>query len=361
MRDVARVAGVSVTTVSRVINGVGYVGADTRRAVQEAIESLGFVPSASARGLAARQTGMVGLCLPDAGPASASHRAAHIGGRVEIVADPAEPSALSWASLLFGEVIRGAELAAWRAGLALTVAVARPPEVAARARELAGRVDGLIVVAETLSDELIRHVAHRVPVVLLSGRRPAGGYDRVGVDNVAGVRALVDHLVRDHGIRDLQYVAAQEGAADDAERFHGFRLALATAGIAAPEHPILRGDFSRQTARRLARALADRRRTGGPALPGALVCANDETALGFMDVLTTQGYDVPGDVAVTGFDGIDGARTSYPRLTTVEQPMADLGRLAVDVVQARITRPGLPRQNLIVPVRVLLRESCGVH
>jgi LacI family transcriptional regulator len=217
------------------------------------------------------------------------------------------------------------------------------------------------VVAETLSQDLIRHLAHRVPVVLLSGRRPDGGYDRVGVDNAAGVRALVEHLVRDHGIRELCYVAARAGAADDAERFLGFRLALAAAGISAPASPALRGDFTRDTARQLARDLAERHRAGGPAFPRALVCANDETALGFMDVLAAEGYDVPGGVAVTGFDGIDGARTSSPRLTTVEQPMTDLGQLAVDVLRARINDPGLPRQSLVVPVRVLLRESCGTH
>lgn len=361
MRDVALRAGVSVTTVSRVVNAAGYVGADTRRAVEAAIAELGYVPSASARGLAARRTGMLGLCLPDVGPVADLGRPVRVGRSVEVVTDGPAPGVLSWGGLYFGEVVRGAEYAAWRTGFTVTVVVARPPEAEARVRDLAGRVDGLVVVAGTLSDDLLEHVAHRVPVVLVAGPRPAGGYDHVGVDNAGGVRALVEHLARDHGVRDARYVAGRAGTPDDVDRFAGFRAALRALGRPVPIRPALRGDFSRATARDLARRLVARHRDGRAPMPGALVCANDETALGFLDVLVGAGYRVPGDVAVTGFDGIDGARTSSPRLTTVEQPMTDLGRLGVEILDACLADRRLPRQDLVAPVRVLLRESCGHH
>ncbi|MDT0346934.1 LacI family DNA-binding transcriptional regulator [Streptomyces litchfieldiae] len=362
IRDVAKRAGVSVSTVSRVVSGTGYVNADTRRLVEKAIAELGYVPSASARGLVARRTGTLGLCLPDAGPAAHLREPARTGSGVELITDDGTaPGGPAWGSLYFGEVVRGAEFAAWQAGLSVIVAVARPPEAEARARDLAGRVDGLIVVAGTLPDDVVEHVAHRVPVVLVAGPRPAGGYDHVGVDNARGVQVLVEHLVRAHGIRDVRYVAGRAGTPDDIGRFRGFRAAMRALGLPVPAEPALRGDFSRATGRRLARGLLAEHRGGRSPMPGALVCANDETALGFLDVLTAEGFDVPGDVALTGFDGIDGGRTSSPRLTTVEQPMTGLGRLAVDVLRACLADPRLPRQDLLVPVRVLLRESCGTH
>ncbi|GAB2870486.1 LacI family DNA-binding transcriptional regulator [Streptomyces mayteni] len=362
MRDVARRAGVSVSTVSRVVSGTGYVAVATRQLVERAIEELGYVPSGAARGLVARRTGMLGLCLPDVGPAADVRVPVRTGSGVEVVTDDATaPGGSSWGSLYFGEVVRGAEYAAWLAGYALTVVVARPPQAEARVRDLAGRVDGLIVVAGTLPDELLEHVAHRLPVVLLAGPRPAGGYDHVGVENARGVQALVEHLVRTHGIHDVRYVAGRANALDDIDRFRGFRVAMKAVGLPAPQEPALRGDFSRATGRRLARRLVANHRSGRVPLPGALVCANDETALGFLDVFDAEGIDVPGDVVLTGFDGIEGGRTSSPRLTTVEQPMTDLGRLAVDILRACLADPRLPRQDLHVPVRVLLRESCGTH
>ncbi|MFE5245609.1 MULTISPECIES: LacI family DNA-binding transcriptional regulator [unclassified Streptomyces] len=362
MRDVAGRAGVSVSTVSRVVNAHGYVKAGTRALVEKAITELGFVPSGAARGLVARRTGLLGLCLPDMGPAGVQQALGPLRTPVELVEDSGPgPGGATWGSLYFGEVLRGAEYAAWEADYALAVAVARPPQAEARVRDLAGRVDGLVVVAGTLPDALLEHVAHRVPVVLVAGPRPAGGYDHVGVDNGEGIRVLVEHLVGVHGLRDLRFAAGRPGTRDDIDRFRGFCSASRALGLPVPAEPVLRGDFTRDSGRRLAEQVVADHRSGRARLPEALVCTNDETALGFLDVLSAEGVRVPDDVAVTGFDGIDAARTCSPRLTTVEQPVADLGRLAVGVLEACLADPRLPRQDLVVPSRVLLRESCGTH
>ncbi|MFD8685942.1 LacI family DNA-binding transcriptional regulator [Streptomyces sp. NPDC059651] len=362
MKDVAQRSGVSVSTVSRVVNATGYVKAHTRLLVEKAITELGFVPSGAARGLVARRSGLLGLCLPDVGPAGPPRKPVPRRSQVELVADFGHaPGGTVRGSQYFGEILRGAEYAAWEADYTLAVTVARPPQAEARIRDLAGQVDGLVMVAGTLPDTLLEHVAHRVPVVLVAGRRTSGGYDHVGVDNDEGIRTLVEHLVSAHRLRDVRFVAGPPGTPDDIDRFRGFRAAARLLGLSVPMEPVLRGDFTRAGARRLAEKVVADHRSGRGHLPEALVCTNDETALGFLDVLSAEGVSVPGEVAVTGFDGSDGARTCSPRLTTVEQPVADLGRLAVSVLQACLANPRLPRQDLVVPSRVLLRESCGVH
>lgn len=368
LRDVADLAGVSSTTVSRVINRSGFVSAGARAAIKQAIEELGYVPSASARGLAARHTGLVGLCLPvveadsdllqrrSSGPAPGAPG----GTTVRTVVDAEPDPIFSWGGMYFGEVVRGAEFAAWEAGLAITVAMTRSPDLEARVLNMAGRVDGMVVVSGTLPDDLLEHVARRVPVVLLTGLSPGGAHDRVTASNAEGVERLVDHLVTDHGITTFEYVGASAGTPDDDERFRGFRRALLRAGLDAPEAPRLRGDWERGRAREIGEALVAGLERG-EALPGALVCCNDNTALGLIDVFAAHGIRVPDDVVITGFDGVEAARTATPPLTTVEQPMAELGRAAVEVLTARIAVPARRPVTISLPVTVAIRASCGTH
>jgi LacI family transcriptional regulator len=182
----------------------------------------------------------------------------------------------------------------------------------------------------------------------------------VTVSNAEGVERLVDHLVADHGITTFEYVGAWAGTPDDDQRFRGFRRALVRAGLDAPETPRLRGDWGRGRGREIGAALV----AGlgrGEALPGALVCSNDDTALGLLDVFAAHGVRVPDDVVITGFDGVEATRTSTPPLTTVEQPMAELGRAAVEVLTTRIATPTRRTVTRSLPVTVTLRASCGAH
>lgn len=371
LRDVADLAGVSSTTVSRVISRSGFVSAGARAAIKQAIDELGYVPSASARGLASRHTGMVGLFLPvveaDAGMADRRSPAPAPGApgvssgvAVTTVVDAKPDAIFSWGGMYFGEVVRGAEFAAWEAGLAITVAMTRSPDLEARVLNMAGRVDGMVVVSGTLPGDLLEHVARRVPVVLLTGLSSGSAHDRVTVSNAEAVERLVDHLVTDHGIRTFEYVGVGTGTPDDDERFRGFRRALLRAGLDAPEAPRLRGDWERGRARKIGESLVAGLRRGEP-LPGALVCCNDNTALGLLDVFTAHGIRVPDDVVITGFDGIEATRTSAPPLTTVEQPMAELGRAAVEVLTARIAAPARRPVTRSLPVTLAIRASCGTH
>lgn len=356
--DVAERAGTSIATVSRVLRRPDEVRAQTRALVHAAIQELGYVPSGSARGLAARQTGVLGLCFPDVDgiddPADLPAPVA-VGQTVEVITDSGDQPAVHPGSLYMGEVMRGAELEAWRTGLAVMIAVARGAEPAALVSDLAGRVDGLAVLSATVPDDVLSHIARRIPVVVMAGPRIEGdAHDHISVDNAAGMRALTAHLIADHGLRDLLFIGGPADAPDDAERFLGYCAALAEAGLPVPNTPAVRGDFTRDTAR----GLAARMLAAGD-LPRALVCSNDQTALGFLDELSAAGVDVPGRVALTGFDGIDAGLAVSPTLTTVRQPMVELGRAAVERLRLRMADPTLAPATINLPVRVLLRRSCG--
>jgi LacI family transcriptional regulator len=166
------------------------------------------------------------------------------------------------------------------------------------------------------------------------------------------MRTMAGYVLQQHGVRDLVYVAGPGDSPDDAERLEGFRDALRDAGVDEATVPIERGDFTREGGQRIGEKLVKGR------MPRAIVCANDQTALGVLDILEQHGVRVPEDVLVTGFDGITAGRHSRPRLTTVHQPMVELGRAAVHAITARLDDPGLGPQSLTLPVRVVLRDSC---
>ncbi len=219
--------------------------------------------------------------------------------------------------------------------------------------DVAGRVDGLAVLAQTVPDDLLEHVARRIPVVVLADDRRSHGFDSVSVDNAAGMRTLASHVIGRLGIRSLAYLAGPIDSPDDMERSAGFRQALADNGLAASDVRVVHGDFGRARARELASALFD-----GAAVPRAVICSNDQSALGVLDAAGARGLRVPEDVVVTGFDGIDAGRFSAPPLTTVHQPMGELGRAAVRAIVDRFERREGPPRAVRLPVEVLLRESC---
>ena len=344
--EVARHAGVSTATVSRVLAGYERVLPATRDKVLNAVTELGYVPSGAARDLAARRTGVLGLCFPD------------------LAQDEGEGDAAYW----YDEVIRGMERAARRSGYAVLIAASHHRDDSGLVLSIAGRCDGLVVLARTAPQAMIEHVATRIPVVLLAtgegaaadggatdggaaaGGRPDRAIDNLAVANETGAYQVTSHLADVHGYRDVGFIAGPPDSPDSARRLDGFRRA--TAGL--DQVVVHRGDFTTTGGRRAAERIIATGR-----VPRAVVCANDQTAIGVMAALQQAGLSVPGDVAVTGFDGIQLGRHLQPSLTTVVQPMAALGDTAVAMLSDRIGGAELPPRTVELPVRLELRGSCG--
>jgi LacI family transcriptional regulator len=334
--EVAKRSGVSTATVSRVMaDGKGFSAA-TRERVLATARELGWVPSGQARGLASRRAGIVGLLFPDLGGASG---------------DAEEES-----PLYVDQVIRGAERAATAVGDAVLIAATRSASGRDLAFSVAGKVDGLVVMARSLSDEDTAVISRSVPVVVLARQFASGGQDFVGTENRGGSREVTTHMIDVHGCRDLVFLAGPAESPDSQERFAGFAEAMAEADLPVPRKPAAVGGFTEAGGRLAVQLmLAEGRR------PQAIVCGNDEMAIGALAALRAAKLGVPADVAVTGFDDIAAARHGRPALTTVRQPMRELGEQAVRMLLDRIGDPAGPPKSAVLPTETVIRRSCGCH
>ncbi|XUL85346.1 LacI family DNA-binding transcriptional regulator [Streptomyces galilaeus] len=359
--DVAARAGVSIATVSMTFRRPHKVKEETRRIVEAAAEALNYVPSASARGLAHGRTRALGLYSFDyfrpealeeplaavpAGPAG--------DGEVAVVRDDEDENHRRF-PLYVDEVQRGVELECWQRGYALLIGGGSRADTSTVVTDIVGRVDGLAVFPRTVPDDVLERISQRIPVVALSEGAQLDGLNKVSADNRGGMRAITEHLIVEHGLRDVQFVG-DLAMFDAQERYSGFRAALRAAGLRVPRKPTaLYAVDQHDTGGIVAQLLAP----GGDGLPEAFVCVTDEAALNLMAALARHGVRVPEQVAVTGFDGILAGRVVRPSLTTVRQPMQAMGRAAVDILVDRIADPAGPPVSRRLPVQVVLRESCG--
>ncbi|MEU5401498.1 LacI family DNA-binding transcriptional regulator [Streptomyces sp. NPDC005963] len=340
--DVAERSGVSIATVSRVYRNPDSVRPPTRDRVLEAAKELGYVPSGNARGLASRTTGVLGLCFPDyADPDAEADGADEDDSAVMLYSD---------------QIIRGMERAARRNGYALLIAASLKGGPQSLVEQVAGRVDGFAVLAKTVPTEDLEVISRRLPVVMLAGPREIDHLDHIEVANFDGEHELTRHLIEDHGLRRLAFVAGEEDSPDAEARFDGFRAACREAGLPASDEPAVRAVMMTQAeGARAAETLLDRE--GEP--PQAMLFANDQMAVGALHALEERGVRVPEDIAVVGFDGIALGRIVRPSLTTVRQPMRQLGEEAVDLLVKRLRDRSRAPVSLMLPVSMTRRTSCG--
>jgi LacI family transcriptional regulator len=336
--DVARAAGVSTATVSRVVHGQDPVRPATRQRVLEAIEALGYVPDGAAQSMARQRKEVIGL--------------------VSIESRGPDTEVEQEGLLFIEEVLRGVELVLNRAGWSVLISVLRAadrPGAWRRLRRISAKVDGMLIAEGIVGSEQLALLAQRVPVVLVAGSLGEPHADVVDADNRAGTTALVRHLVEHHGRTRLYYVAGPAEAPDAGER----RGAFAEAAARYPGVTVT-GYFTGQFAA-VSGQLAVREILSAPErdLPDAIVCGNDQMAIGAMRELQAAGIRVPADIAVAGFDDISVGGLLTPALTTVRQPMRLLGERACSLLLERIADPALPRRAERLPTDLIVRESCG--
>ena len=327
IRDVARLAGVSVATVSRVVNGSDRVSPKTRQRVREVAGELDYWPNEAARSLTTRQTSALGVLLPD------------VYGE------------------FFSEVIRGMDREARKSQhhLLLSSSHADSETILSAARSMRGRIDGLILMTpEDAALEPLGRIAERLPVVLLNPRNLSTGVSSVSIDNHGGALRATRHLI-DLGHKRIATVKGPKGNVDAEERLRGFRLALDSAGLeSAGEYE---GAFTEPSGYRVAlKILQEMHR------PTAIFAANDSMAVGMLSAFGGHGVRVPEDIALTGFDDVAMARFVRPSLTTVRVDASKMGARAVQLLLAAIRDPeGSEPRSEITPAELVIRRSCGSH
>jgi LacI family transcriptional regulator len=291
IRDVARRAQVSVATVSRALNSFENVSEQTRNRVAEAARELGYIPHAGARSLSLARTNAIGVVLPD------------LHGE------------------FFSEIVRGMDREASRRGylLLLSNLHGRKQQAASALLAMRGRVDGMLVMAPQLSEaELSEALPARLPTLLINTRTQEGGRASIHLDNAAGARAVVEHLVG-LGRKRLVHISGPDGNIDAQERADAFRAACATARVICE---VVAGDFAEESGTAAIQALIAR----GSVFDG-IFAANDNMAIGALQGLRNAGIRVPEDVAIAGFDDIPLAR--HLGISTVRVRIAELGERAL--------------------------------
>lgn len=323
--EVAEQAGVSIATVSRALRDSDLVTEATRAKVRAAVEALNYTPNQLGRSLAEGRHAANGIVFPDlTGP-------------------------------YYAEVVLGYEEAASELGrsvLILTTSGRRDAEAAVL--DLAGRVDGLAVISNAVSDGAVRAVAATGTPLVLLARPPVDGIDTIRTRNERTAADLAAHLVA-HGHRRIVFVGDPAASPDAAGRYAGLGKALRAHGLPKPELRVCAYDV--EAGERVgAELMAD--------LPDAVVCANDEVALGVHLAAEAAGRRVPDDLAVTGWDDVLAAR--FAGLTTVSQPMRELGATAARWLDGRIGERNAgpdraaPRRR-VLPTQLVVRRSCGAH
>ncbi|MFD9125447.1 LacI family DNA-binding transcriptional regulator [Kitasatospora sp. NPDC059571] len=324
MADVAKLAGVSHQTVSRVLNGAPHVRPDTRDRVLAAIRELDYRPNSAARALVTRRSQTLGV--------------------------------VSFASTLYGpaSMLDGLEQAARSAGYFVSVASLRSldsrsvQEAVDRLRDQG--VEGVVVIAPQISAVgAVARLSSAVPVVAV-GAGTGSRVPTVAVDNLAGAAAATRHLL-DLGHRTVHHVAGPAGWLESKDREDGWRRTLDQAGIAAPA--VHSGDWSSRAGYQAGMRIAE-----DPEVT-AVFCANDHMALGLLRALHEAGRSVPGDISVVGFDDIPEAAYLIPPLTTVRQDFGELGRRGVELLVEELAGAAHVRSRVLITPEMVLRRSAG--
>ncbi|SDP17859.1 transcriptional regulator, LacI family [Nakamurella panacisegetis] len=327
MADVARRAGVSVSTVSHVVNQTRFINPDTKSRVLEAIEETGFMVNPVARALTGASTATIGLAM----------------------------SAVS--NFYFADMVAGIDNAVRAAGNTLLLADTHedPKEELAIVRSLhQRRVDGILLAPVTGRDgAALKYLRDtKVPSVLVD-RCAADDFDQIGVENIRSTALLTEHLIG-HGHRRIGLISGVAGVQTTIERTNGYRRALRAHGIRFDKDLLAQGNSDAPQAEAAVRRLLASARP-----PTALVIGNNHMTIGALRGLRRAGMRVPEDMALGAFDDFDWADVFSPHLTAIAQPIAQIAERAVTMLLERINGVGGPPRTERPAGLFRVRESCG--
>ena len=332
IRDVARLAGVSIATVSRTLSNPAVVAEQTRESVLRAVVEAGYQPNALAISLRRLQSRAV----------------------VVLVSDIANP--------FYAEVFKGAEESAHRHGYSVLIGdLSTDPDKGASYVELVRghRADGIIMMNAGLPREAADATA--IPMVYAATYDPAGKLPSVSIDYAAATRAATDHLIA-LGHRRIAHISGDLRSPSCRDKRAGYRQALEAAGLPQSADLEYEGDDSIA-----AGAAGLTHLLGAPEPPTAVFAANDEMAIGAIRALTARGLRVPEDFSVVGFDDIKFAAAYAPAITTVRLPRFDIGVQAMEMIIRRLTDPDAPgleaadpaATRIELPTELIVRDSAG--
>ncbi|WP_030861697.1 LacI family DNA-binding transcriptional regulator [Streptomyces sp. NRRL S-37] len=329
LEEVAALAGVGRGTVSRVINDAAGVKDSTRRAVQRAIAELGYVPNLAARSLAGRRADAVALVMT-------------------------EPDWRQFGEPFFSEIVRSVGDALTDTKVQLLLTLVRTDAERQRLVEYArgGRVDGVMLMSVHAEDALPDMLADvGLPTVLLGRRSSEESVTYVDADNTGGARGAVAHLLG-LGRRSIATITGPLDMYVAQCRLRGYHEALERAGAESRAAWTVEGDFSADSGRRAMAELIER----APEIDGVFA-ASDTMAAGALDALRAAGRRVPEDVAVIGFDDFPLAQHTDPKLTTVRQPLEEIGRTMVRLLLEEMEEPEVAWRHVILRTELVPRDS----
>lgn len=333
IKDIAKIAGVSISTVSLVISGKGYVSAETRMKIKKVIDEFNYMPSRPAQQLATNRTGNIGFIISDL----------H----------------LSRSEAFYSRILLGAELEARNHDMYILLSTVGesldiPENVP---RFLTGKnVDGIIV-AGGVAPELVNYIKSlKIPCVLIDFQVEGSGLDSVNIDNRNGITQIVNHL-RKNGVEKIGFVCGSFYHPSIKERFEGYQSAMSNHGLReiafnSDYHSLVEHETSVECGFRGTAALLKK-------VPDieAIVCANDTTAIGCLQYITDGNSKINHEIRVTGFDDVNFAALSNPPLTTVHVPKVQLGVEGLKLLVDRIQNGKSVHQTRLIPVELVERES----
>ncbi len=328
LEDIAKICGVSRSTVSRVINGDPKVRQATREKVLAIIQEIGFQPNLAARGLAMGHTKVIGLVIP--------------AGLTTVFSDP-----------YFPLVIQGVSSACAARGYAVMLWLAEPEFERKMMNQVLynGLIDGVIIASMVMDDPVFqRLIESRLPFIAI-GRHPTNDQiNFVDVDNRAGAYQAVSYILHT-GKRRVAIITGPRNMIAGRDRYLGYQDALHERGLPLQAELVVEGKFTDMSGYLGMKQLL-------PMGPDAVFAASDAMAYAAMRVITEAGLRIPEDIAVVGFDDIPSAGVSKPPLTTVRQPIQRSGSVAAEMLIENIEHPDSPPCRIVLPTELVIRSSC---